>query len=91
LSGESVSDSGQDRELGVAILVVGFIACILFLLMSLGVTTVASLMVMVSLFIWYVVFVATMAVLTYFVLVGTPSWRAMKQRWRWLHQFHYRY
>ena len=86
-----MSDSGQDRELGAAVLVLGLIASILVLSVSFGVTTSAALMLVVSLFLWYLIVVATMAVLTYLLLVGTPSWRAMKRRWLWLHQFHYRY
>lgn len=86
-----MSDSGEDRELSVAVFVAGFIACILFLLVSFGLTSVDSLIIIVSLFLGYLAVLATMAVVIYLVLVGKPSWRAMKQRWRWLHQFHYRY
>jgi hypothetical protein len=35
-----------------------------------------------GLFAWYVVSFAGMAFLTYLVLVGLPSWHAMKARWR---------
>jgi len=41
--------------------------------------------------VWFLVYGVVMPIDFYWILVGRPSWRAMKARWRWLHQVHYRY